>query len=659
MKHIMTLLFALGIIATAFPQSPNNMSYQAVIRDAGDVLITTTVGMQISILQGSTSGSAVYSETHTPTPNNNGLISLEIGNGSVVSGDITSIDWSSGPYFLKVESDPLGGTLYTIIGINEILSVPYARHAKTAESVAGLSTTGVSEGTNLYYTEARVSANTAVAANTAKTGITAGQALILTNTSGTNTGDQDLSGIATNATAISNLSTTGVTEGTNLYYTEARVSANTAVAGNTAKTGITAGQALILTNTSGTNTGDQDLSGIATNATAISNLSTTGVTEGANLYYTEARVSANTAVAANTAKTGITAGQALILTNTSGTNTGDQNISGIATNATAISNLSTTGVTEGTNLYYTEARVGANTAVAANTAKTGITNGQALILTNTSGTNTGDQNISGIATNATAISNLSTTGVTEGTNLYYTEGRVGANTAVAANTAKTGITAGQALILTNTSGTNTGDQNISGIATNATAINLKANIASPTFTGTVTTPALNIPTGAGADKVLTSDASGNATWQSSSSTKSSAVTYFNNNNSTWTSISDQNIPKKITATYLSEELSDFTHVGGKLTYTGSSAKKFVINTNLSMYSTENDKKCTVYIYLNGVKVAKTAKRVSSGKAYEGTNASTMGVIQMTTNDYIEIYVENNESEDYLRVVDMYCLVTEF
>ncbi len=86
MKYIISLMFSLGIIATVFPQSPNNMSYQAVMRDASDALITTTVGMQISILQGSTSGTIVYSETHTPTPNDNGLISIEIGGGSVVSG---------------------------------------------------------------------------------------------------------------------------------------------------------------------------------------------------------------------------------------------------------------------------------------------------------------------------------------------------------------------------------------------------------------------------------------------------------------------------------------------------------------------------------------------------------------------------------------------
>src|SRR5690554_566777 len=93
--------------------------------------------MQISILQGSASGTAVYVETQTPTSNANGLVSLEIGAGTVVSGDFTTIDWANGPYFIKTETDPTGGTSYTITGTSQLLSVPYALHAKTAETVTG------------------------------------------------------------------------------------------------------------------------------------------------------------------------------------------------------------------------------------------------------------------------------------------------------------------------------------------------------------------------------------------------------------------------------------------------------------------------------------------------------------------------------------------
>ena len=65
------------------------------------------------------------------------MVSLEIGAGTLVSGDFSTIDWASGPYFLKTETDPTGGTAYTITGSSQLLSVPYALHAKTAETVSG------------------------------------------------------------------------------------------------------------------------------------------------------------------------------------------------------------------------------------------------------------------------------------------------------------------------------------------------------------------------------------------------------------------------------------------------------------------------------------------------------------------------------------------
>ena len=91
MKNNYAILVALFIVATTFAQAPEKMSYQAVVRDATNALvIETQVGMQISILQGTT---PVYVETQTPTTNINGLATLEIGNGSVISGDFTTIDW--------------------------------------------------------------------------------------------------------------------------------------------------------------------------------------------------------------------------------------------------------------------------------------------------------------------------------------------------------------------------------------------------------------------------------------------------------------------------------------------------------------------------------------------------------------------------------------
>jgi len=110
------------------------MSYQAVVRDANNTLIANqTVGMQISILQSTITGAVVYTEIHSVDTNINGLVSLEIGNGSS-SDDFSTIDWNSGPYFIKTETDPTGGSSYTITGTSQLMSVPYAMYAKSSGS---------------------------------------------------------------------------------------------------------------------------------------------------------------------------------------------------------------------------------------------------------------------------------------------------------------------------------------------------------------------------------------------------------------------------------------------------------------------------------------------------------------------------------------------
>ena len=119
-----------------FSQTPEKMSYQAVIRNASNALVSNhAVGIKISILQGTTTGSSVYTETHTVTTNANGLASLQIGGGTVVSGTFSSIDWANGPFFIKTETDPNGGSSYTIMGTSQLLSVPYALYAKTAGNI--------------------------------------------------------------------------------------------------------------------------------------------------------------------------------------------------------------------------------------------------------------------------------------------------------------------------------------------------------------------------------------------------------------------------------------------------------------------------------------------------------------------------------------------
>ncbi|HOY31210.1 MAG TPA: DUF1566 domain-containing protein [Bacteroidales bacterium] len=132
MKKIFLFLTVFIFELTIYAQAPEKMTYQAVVRDSSGVLITKTiVGMQISILQGSVNGNPVYTEILSPMTNKNGLVTVEIGGG----GGFNTIDWSNGPYFIRVEIDPSGATDYTISGTSEILSVPFALYARTSETV--------------------------------------------------------------------------------------------------------------------------------------------------------------------------------------------------------------------------------------------------------------------------------------------------------------------------------------------------------------------------------------------------------------------------------------------------------------------------------------------------------------------------------------------
>jgi len=129
---ILTGILVLLISLITNGQTPQAFNYQAVVRDSnGDILINKQVGMKFSILKGSLTGTSIYSETHTPTSNANGLINIQIGGGT----GFDDIDWSDGQYFIKTETDPSGGTNYSISGTSQLLSVPYALHAETAQSV--------------------------------------------------------------------------------------------------------------------------------------------------------------------------------------------------------------------------------------------------------------------------------------------------------------------------------------------------------------------------------------------------------------------------------------------------------------------------------------------------------------------------------------------
>lgn len=120
---------------TVNAQAPQKFNYQAIARNnAGVELANQAVGIRVSILDGGPSGTLVYQETHTKTTNAYGLFTLEVGGGSVVSGNFASIAWGSGSKYIKTEIDPTGGTSYTVAGNSQLLSVPYALYANQASS---------------------------------------------------------------------------------------------------------------------------------------------------------------------------------------------------------------------------------------------------------------------------------------------------------------------------------------------------------------------------------------------------------------------------------------------------------------------------------------------------------------------------------------------
>lgn len=135
------ILLSLGIMLCLFighAQAPEKMSYQAVMRNgSGQLLANQSIAVKVSVLQGSPAGTLVYSERLAGNTNANGLISLEIGTGTVLSGTFATINWPSGSYYLKTETDPAGGTNYTIAGTSQLLSVPYAMYAKSAGGTGG------------------------------------------------------------------------------------------------------------------------------------------------------------------------------------------------------------------------------------------------------------------------------------------------------------------------------------------------------------------------------------------------------------------------------------------------------------------------------------------------------------------------------------------
>jgi hypothetical protein len=449
MKRLLFLLLFLVSVLQGFSQTVG-ISYQGVILNPdpqelpgldaqGNILVNSIVSIQFTIVN--ESGIQEYQEQHNTSTDRYGMINLLIGSGSATGGtDFTDILWNGTTKKLKVGIDFSAGSNFMALSEQDLTYMPQPPAAKVTFELAEIKKAITDEVTRAELAELanatgistietdQTTQNTAIGLNTVKEGISSAQASSITgntakisfdsisstrlsSTEGTNTGDQDISGIAINATGISTIETDQTTQNTAITantakvgYTEALVSANTDVAANTSKVGITAQQSdAIEANTVKDGVTAQQSDAITANT--------------AKVGYTEALVSANTDVAANTSKVGITAQQSdAIEGNTAKDGVTAQQSDAITANTAKVG--------------YTEALVSANTDVAANTSKVGITAQQSdAIEANTAKDGVTAQQSDAITANTAKVG--------------YTEALVSANTDVAANTSKVGITAQQ------------------------------------------------------------------------------------------------------------------------------------------------------------------------------------------------------------------------
>jgi hypothetical protein len=343
-----TLLFLL-LSLSALAQN-GGINFQGMARTAaGEPLANQKISLRLSVLLNSESGTVEYSETKEATTSGQGIFSVVVGDGSILTktGNFSDINWKNSPKFLKVEMDPSGGTNFALLGTSRLQAVPFAYYANGVDaeniqgtlpiakggtgvgSITALKTSlGIDQVNNTSDANKPVSTATQTALNTkvdkvtgkelSSNDYTTAEKTKLAAITGTNTGDQDLSGLATTAALAGKVDkVTGKELSTNDFTTAEKTK---------------------LAAISGTNTGDQDLSGLATTAALATKANTSDVTTGLAGKVdkvTGKELSSNDFTTAEKNK----------LAAITGTNTGDQDLSGLATTAALAGKANTTDVT--------------------------------------------------------------------------------------------------------------------------------------------------------------------------------------------------------------------------------------------------------------------------------------------------------------------------
>jgi hypothetical protein len=140
MNRLLILLPILICLNNTRSQVPQAIPYQAAAMYAnGQSLINKSIMVKFCILDSSATGTNLYTETHNTTTNSLGIFNLNIGSGIAISGNFGALNWGSNAKFLKVELDTSAlGNNYSVIGTQQMMSVPYALYAKSAGNIIGV-----------------------------------------------------------------------------------------------------------------------------------------------------------------------------------------------------------------------------------------------------------------------------------------------------------------------------------------------------------------------------------------------------------------------------------------------------------------------------------------------------------------------------------------
>mgnify|MGYP000061554644 CR=1 FL=1 len=415
-----TLLFLL-LSFSAVAQN-GGINFQGMARNAaGEALANQKISLRLSVLLNSESGTVEYSETKEVTTSGQGIFSVVVGDGNILTktGNFSDINWKNSLKFLKVELDPSGGTNFALMGSSRLQAVPFAYYANgvDAENIQGTlpvakggtgvgsiaalkSSLGLDQVNNTADANKPISTATQGALNTkvdkvtgkelSSNDYTSAEKTKLAAITGTNTGDQDLSGFATTTALATKANTTDLTTGLALKANTADVtnSLATKVDKVTGK-GLSANdyssaEKSKLAAITGTNTGDQDLSGLATTIALDLKANTTDVT---NSLATKVDKVTGKGLSSND----YTDAEKSKLTAILGTNTGDQDLSGFATNIALDLKANVTDLSAGLSNKVDKI-------LGKGLSSTDFTQEEKDKLTAITGINTGDQDLSGLAT---------------------------------------------------------------------------------------------------------------------------------------------------------------------------------------------------------------------------------------------------------------------